>query len=723
MLGEENGINVEVFQNNVNQPQLMLRQNEMMEDSMSVSTMASNMESSRDKFRFAFSREKEDELIIDIGAVVRQNYVDLPLTPAYIYCMCIEYACRTYEAHQLKKLLLRILATVRENVSMILYLRGGNFKLDRANKKAIDDPRNLFSDLATGLEEIVVYCFQQTIYTVTKALYSYLPEILDSNPFSEVEPDRKSGMGKLIGVLNYVAKLTSSQFLHIDVGKQIFMYLFFFCSTSVFNRLLLKDSGHNYYNWPSGYDWMSMRRHFHPLNEAQLFRLLSQYDLAGKSFPKIWRPLPEDKFLARQEENIMLEMSQHPPFLIPQDVSIIDLVNPPDNPGFWAFFKQLHAQFGVHEDESDSGISPNTTPRFTGNFPKVELQKSFFRQGCNQSKSTKKTIATKSKHSPTGARTSRRVQFASANEAERRQNSPRDYNENENLQETIPEYDCDTGSDVTDMSHDKRNNNVTNKNSHSAISNCQSADYRLDLLINNPGTLLPNEAKMETHVVNNTQTSPPPLPPRGSKTYCNGSDTENSTTSSIPPTKTRAVVKHVDSEYKEDLKLNINKSDILDANGITNDLLYELNNENMEGKKRKSLNNDLSSISSDSTPIIFNNLNSPPTSPSEKNSNLPVYTVTIAKGDKGLGLGLIDGLYTPLRLAGIYIRKILPESPAADGGQLHVGDRILSVNNKSIIGADYQSAMKLIRVAGENLTLIVAKGNHSVATKISSTSC
>lgn len=118
MIREENGIRIAEFQNNGNVSELMLDQNEMMEDSMSVSTMGSNMESSRDKFRFAFSREKEDELIIDIGAVVRQNYVDLPLTPAYIYCMCVEYACRTYEAHQLKKLLLRILATVRENVSV-----------------------------------------------------------------------------------------------------------------------------------------------------------------------------------------------------------------------------------------------------------------------------------------------------------------------------------------------------------------------------------------------------------------------------------------------------------------------------------------------------------------------------------------------------------------------------------------------------------------------------
>lgn len=194
------------------------------------------------------------------------------------------------------------------------------------------------------------------------------------------------------------------------------------------------------------------------------------------------------------------------------------------------------------------------------------------------------------------------MQFASANEAEGRQNSPRDCDHNENRQEPLSEYDCETGSDVTDMSHDHRNNNVTNQNSHSAISNCQSADYRLDLLINSSGTNLPSEVKKETQIVHNRHTSPPPLPPRGTKTVCNGSDTENSTTSSIPATKTRMAVKHIDSEYKkEELKLNINKSDILDANGITNDLLYELNNENMEGKKKKSLNTDLSSISSDGT--------------------------------------------------------------------------------------------------------------------------
>lgn len=41
-------------------------------------------------------------------------------------------------------------------------------------------------------------------------------------------------------------------------------------------------------------------------------------------------------------------------------------------------------------------------------------------------------------------------------------------------------------------------------------------------------------------------------------------------------------------------------------------------------------------------------------------------------------------------MAGIYIRKILSGSPAEELGQISVGDRLLCVNGKSIVGADYQ---------------------------------
>ena len=43
----------------------------------------------------------------------------------------------------------------------------------------------------------------------------------------------------------------------------------------------------------------------------------------------------------------------------------------------------------------------------------------------------------------------------------------------------------------------------------------------------------------------------------------------------------------------------------------------------------------------------------------------------------------------PLQLPGIYVRNVLSNSPAAMCGCIRVGDRILAVNGKTIVGADY----------------------------------
>ncbi|NWX86931.1 RADIL protein, partial [Nothoprocta pentlandii] len=67
-----------------------------------------------------------------------------------------------------------------------------------------------------------------------------------------------------------------------------------------------------------------------------------------------------------------------------------------------------------------------------------------------------------------------------------------------------------------------------------------------------------------------------------------------------------------------------------------------------------------------------------------------VFVVELERGPLGLGMGLIDGLHTPLCSPGIYIRTLVPDSPAAADGRLALGDRILAVNGTSLIGADYQ---------------------------------
>uniref|UniRef100_H3AEL1 Rap associating with DIL domain n=1 Tax=Latimeria chalumnae TaxID=7897 RepID=H3AEL1_LATCH len=67
-----------------------------------------------------------------------------------------------------------------------------------------------------------------------------------------------------------------------------------------------------------------------------------------------------------------------------------------------------------------------------------------------------------------------------------------------------------------------------------------------------------------------------------------------------------------------------------------------------------------------------------------------VFAMELEKGPFGLGMGLIDGLHTPLNSPGIYIRTLIPDGPAASDGRLFIGDRILAVNGTSLVGADYQ---------------------------------
>uniref|UniRef100_A0AAR2J263 Ras-associating and dilute domain-containing protein n=1 Tax=Pygocentrus nattereri TaxID=42514 RepID=A0AAR2J263_PYGNA len=85
-----------------------------------------------------------------------------------------------------------------------------------------------------------------------------------------------------------------------------------------------------------------------------------------------------------------------------------------------------------------------------------------------------------------------------------------------------------------------------------------------------------------------------------------------------------------------------------------------------------------------------------------------VFVVDLDKGPYGLGMGLIDGLHTPLNSPGIYIRTLIPDGPAASDGRLHIGDRILAVNGTSLIGADYQRSAPFTH-AYKNMSKIQVK--------------
>nr|XP_020460556.1 ras-associating and dilute domain-containing protein-like isoform X2 [Monopterus albus] len=96
-----------------------------------------------------------------------------------------------------------------------------------------------------------------------------------------------------------------------------------------------------------------------------------------------------------------------------------------------------------------------------------------------------------------------------------------------------------------------------------------------------------------------------------------------------------------------------------------------------------------------------------------------VFTVELQRGPHGLGLALVDGMKTPVRMTGIYVKSVVPNSPAAQCQKLRTGDRILAVNGISLVGMDYSMGRELIRSSGDFLRLLVAKIDSKTNNKAS----
>ncbi|XP_066868699.1 ras-associating and dilute domain-containing protein isoform X1 [Kogia breviceps] len=112
----------------------------------------------------------------------------------------------------------------------------------------------------------------------------------------------------------------------------------------------------------------------------------------------------------------------------------------------------------------------------------------------------------------------------------------------------------------------------------------------------------------------------------------------------------------------------------------------------------------------------------PPPAPSSHSSGTDdfcyMFVVELERGPSGLGMGLMDGMHTPLGAPGLYIQTLLPGSPAASDGRLSLGDRILEVNGSSLLGVSYLRAVDLIRHGGKKVRFLVAKSDVETAKKI-----
>lgn len=70
-------------------------------------------------------------------------------------------------------------------------------------------------------------------------MYAVLPELLDSNPFSESGQLRMpAGLSHVLDVLKEALRLLNAFQVHGEITSQLMAYLFFFTNASLFNALM-----------------------------------------------------------------------------------------------------------------------------------------------------------------------------------------------------------------------------------------------------------------------------------------------------------------------------------------------------------------------------------------------------------------------------------------------------------------------------------------------------
>uniref|UniRef100_A0A8C3MP30 Uncharacterized protein n=1 Tax=Geospiza parvula TaxID=87175 RepID=A0A8C3MP30_GEOPR len=146
-------------------------------------------------------------------------------------------------------------------------------------------------DEALGvLDEVIMSTFQQSVYYLTKTLYSALPALLDTNPFVGAGEPRAGpdlggvpeGLRPPLAVFRAVLGLTRDCRLHPELASQTFGYLFFFSNASLFNTLMEKGSAGPFFQW-----WVGVRLRTNLDLVLDGLGALGLGDIAGDFFRKL----------------------------------------------------------------------------------------------------------------------------------------------------------------------------------------------------------------------------------------------------------------------------------------------------------------------------------------------------------------------------------------------------------------------------------------------------
>ncbi|XP_043937474.1 ras-interacting protein 1 [Protopterus annectens] len=387
--------------------------------------------------------ENEDSLLKEILTTADGEF---KLAPAYLFSLCIQHSTSFFEPQHFPKLLLKIANIIKKVVwdkikeigdsqpenqqvkacggtlsveqvvtdlrPLMLWMSNSVELLNFFQKKVLemekdwetegigDDPL-IVNDLETCeeamtlLDEVIMYTFQQCVYYLTKTLYTALPSLLDTNPFTtsgdlanvEDLSSMPEGVRGTLDIYQATFHLSHECELHPDLLSQTFGYLFFFSNTSLFNTLMERGNGDSFYQWSKAVQirtnldlildwlqrvglgdiaaeffrklsstvnllcipktsllkasWANLRLDYPALSPAQLNHLLRNYQLGlGRQHPETWDPPPEER-VDIANVDIFESFTDHPPLILPNDNFHLKLSEPVSNEVFLSQLQQI----------------------------------------------------------------------------------------------------------------------------------------------------------------------------------------------------------------------------------------------------------------------------------------------------------------------------------------------------------------------------------------------
>uniref|UniRef100_A0A8C9VW44 Rap associating with DIL domain n=1 Tax=Scleropages formosus TaxID=113540 RepID=A0A8C9VW44_SCLFO len=341
----------------------------------------------RRRLHLDFEKDQEDRLVERIVSLAEPGGDDHGLAAAHLLCLVLEHCGMALEPGNFGKLLFKIATRIRCAAWVRTAAPTPESAMKSSEYAAHQFPLHLlFSVLyretllsaavldkeegVSVLEEVIFYTFQQSVYHITKSLYTSLMGLLDQTP-GHTEGQVPESVLKVLKVFQTTQSLLQQCQVHPEVQSQMFAYLFFFSNASLFNQLLDKGGSSCWFctssglqfktnlrkvlDWTRGaglscpagrflaklrcacsvllvagvclqMSWKALRAKYPALKPAQLHYIVTQCLLGADMGPgAVWQPTTDEEVHNYRTADLLESFEDHPPIVLPTSGFQVDL--------------------------------------------------------------------------------------------------------------------------------------------------------------------------------------------------------------------------------------------------------------------------------------------------------------------------------------------------------------------------------------------------------------